>query len=109
MNFEFVAPFPQFQQLYRHCRDAEDLALSHPGLSVSSSRQALEFVVATIYRSITNEAPSGSLFDMMNDWRFVDAVGDETLLTSLHTVRKIGNRGAHGQAITAKEACDTLE
>lgn len=29
MNFEFVAPFPQFQQLYRHCRDAEDLALSH--------------------------------------------------------------------------------
>ena len=109
MNFEFVAPFPQFQQLYRHCRDAEDLALSHPGLSVSSSRQALEFVVATIYRSITNEAPSGSLFDMMNDWRFVDAVGDETLLTSLHTVRKIGNRGAHGQTITAKEACDTLE
>ena len=109
MNFEFVAPFPQFQQLYRHCRDAEDLALSHPGLSVSSSRQALEFVVATIYHSITNEAPSGSLFDMMNDWRFVDAVGDETLLTSLHTIRKIGNRGAHGQAITAKEACDTLE
>lgn len=109
MNFEFVAPFPQFQQLYRHCRDAEDLALSRPGLSVSSSRQALEFVVATIYRSITNEAPSGSLFDMMNDWRFVDAVGDETLLTSLHTVRKIGNRGAHGQAITAKEACNTLE
>ena len=109
MNFEFVAPFPQFQQLYRHCRDAEDLALSRPGLSVSSSRQALEFVVATIYRSITNEAPSGSLFDMMNDWRFVDAIGDETLLTSLHTVRKIGNRGAHGQDITAKEACDTLE
>ncbi len=109
MNFEFVAPFPQFQQLYRHCRDAEDLTLSRPWLSVSSSRQALEFVVATIYRSITNEAPSGSLFDMMNDWRFVDAIGDETLLTSLHTVRKIGNRGAHGQAITAKEACDTLE
>lgn len=109
MNFEFVAPFPQFQQLYRHCRDAEDLALSHPGLSVSSSRQALEFVVATIYRSIINEAPSGSLFDMMNDWRFIDAIGDEALLTSLHTVRKIGNRGAHGQAITAKEACDTLE
>lgn len=109
MNFEFVAPFPQFQQLYRYCRDAEDLALSRPRLSVSSSRQALEFVVATIYRSITNEAPSGSLFDMMNDWRFVDAIGDETLLTSLHTVRKIGNRGAHGQAITAKEACDTLE
>ena len=109
MNFEFVAPFPQFQQLYRHCRDAEDLALSRPGLSVSSSRQALEFVVATIYRSITNEAPSGSLFDMMNDWRFVDAIGDEALLTSLHTVRKIGTRGAHGQAITAQEACDTLE
>lgn len=109
MNFEFVAPFPQFQQLYRHCRDAEDLALSHPGLSASSSRQALEFVVATIYRSIINEAPSGSLFDMMNDWRFIDAIGDEALLTSLHTVRKIGNRGAHGQAITAKEACDTLE
>ncbi len=110
MNFEFVKPYPQFRSLYEACRNAEALALPMPGLSCGSSRSALEFVVNLLFRSITDGTePSRTLFESMSDDRFVNYIGDETILTAMHIVRKNGNLGAHGELVSPQTACATLE
>ncbi len=110
MNFEFIKPFPKFRKLYEACRNAEALAPIMPAPSCASSRSALEFVVNLIFRSITDASePSRSLFESMNDSRFVNYVGDETIITAMHVVRKNGNLGAHGEQVSPQMACATLE
>lgn len=109
MNFEFLHGLPGMGKLYEFCQTAEALALSAPSMSCVSARSALEFIVTLIYRGLDANKPSVSLFEMMSDHDFVAYINDETLLGAMHTVRKLGNLGAHGQKITQQEACENLE
>lgn len=109
MNFEFIKPLPQFGTLYEACRNAEALALPMPGLSCGASRTALEFIVHLIYRSVVGDCSGLSLFEMTTDERFVKYINDETVIDAIHIVRKNGNCGAHGDQLTPRVACQTLE
>ncbi len=110
MNFDFVRNIPGFSQLYEACDAAEQLALPLPTQSCASARSALEFVVTLIYRSVANYDDGGkTLFEKMNDWSFVNYINDETIISAMHTVRKNGNSGAHGQRLSPQIACSTLE
>lgn len=110
MNFDFLKGVTGLEKLYDHCSKAERLALSFPDLSCTSSRAALEFVVNLIYVSAIPQDTSGmTLFEKVTNPSFVNFINDETIITSIHTVRKNGNSGAHGDSVTPLIACKTLE
>lgn len=110
MNFDFLKPFPQLNKLYRACSEAEEMALSFLSQSCGTARSALKFVVTLIYRSAIGDATSPTtLFEKMNDPEFESCLNDETLLSAMHTVRKNGNLGAHGEPLSSQVACETLE
>ena len=110
MNFDFLKQFPKLAPLYRACQAAEVLVPIAPAQSCGSARSALEFVVTLIYRSVNGSVcPAPTLFEMMCDPGFVGRVNDETLISAMHTVRKNGNLGAHGEEVGVRAACETLE
>ena len=110
MNFDFVRGVPGFSQLFGACDAAEQLAMPFPAQSCASSRSALEYIVALIYRSVADYDDAGkTLFEKMDDHRFIDYINDETIVSAMHTVRKNGNLGAHGERLSPQIACDTLE
>lgn len=110
MNFDFVRGVPGFSQLFGACDAAEQLALPFPAQSCASSRSALEYIVTLIYRSVADYDDAGkTLFEKMDDHRFIDYINDETIVSAMHTVRKNGNLGAHGERLSPQIACDTRE
>ena len=110
MNFDFVKNVPRFSQLFETCSAAEQLARPLPAQSCASARTALEYIVTLIYRSVAEYEDGGrTLFEKMNDDRFINYINDETILSAMHTVRKNGNLGAHGERLSPQTACDTLE
>ncbi len=110
MNFDFVKNVPGFSQLFETCSAAEQLARPLPAQSCASARTALEYIVTLIYRSVAEYEDGGrTLFEKMNDDRFINYINDETILSAMHTVRKNGNLGAHGERLSPQTACDTLE
>lgn len=101
MNFDFVRGVPGFSQLFEACDAAEQLALPFPAQSCASSRSALEYIVTLIYRSVADYDDAGkTLFEKMDDHRFIDYINDETIVSAMHTVRKNGNLGAHGERLS---------
>ena len=110
MNFDFLKGVSGLEKLYDHCRKAEQLAGPFPDLSCTSARAALEYVVNLVYASVIRQDASGmTLFEKVTDQAFVNYINDETILTAIHTVRKNGNSGAHGNSVTPLTACKTLE
>ena len=109
-NFDFLKEVSELEKLYDHCRKAEQLAVPFPDLSCTSARAALEYIVNLIYASVICQDMSGmTLFEKVTDSAFVNYINDETILTAIHTVRKNGNSGAHGDTVTPLTACKTLE
>lgn len=108
-NFEFVEKHPGFSQLFGFCRDAESLVTSHPALSAVSARKALEWLVRSFYTAKYGYAePTASLFELVQDERFTNYT-EAAILTPLHFVRTIGNRGAHGETVTPRESGHCLK
>ncbi|MBR6007129.1 MAG: DEAD/DEAH box helicase family protein, partial [Clostridia bacterium] len=109
MNFDFLTPFPDMKKLCAYCTEAEEFALSKPNISATSARKAMEFIVKLIYSSVTGENEMPTVFEMVTDPRFIGYVNNQTLINSIHYIRKMGNIAVHEGEITREESLKILE
>lgn len=110
MNFDFLKNIKSFTKLYNFCAEAEKLVLIAPSMSVVSARKANEFVVKFIYSANVNSYDYGfTMFEMMQDVRFVEAINDQIVLDAMHYIRKMGNTAAHDSNINTDESVKVLE
>lgn len=104
-NFDFLKDSPDFVTLYQFCNTAEQNQLSDPNKSALSSRQALEYLVKSIYLIKQLEvSEKASLFELVDGENFKAFVGDDKLMMALHYIRKAGNNAAHIANVTKKES-----
>ena len=110
MNFDYLKPHSDLSVLYQHCHEAEALASIFPTSSAISARKAMEFIVKLIYSGTIGLPSMGmTIFEMVTDPLFVNYVGDETIIHTIHIIRKMGNVAAHDGTLTVKEAVNVLE
>ena len=109
MNFDYLKNFPKLKKLTSYCCDAEQLVYTIPYLSGMSARQALEYIVKLVYASKIAPVEGLTMFDMIDDQRFIDRLGDSYLLNTIHYVRKMGNAAVHQGDLTVDEALKVLE
>ena len=108
-NFEFIKKTPDFIQLFYFSHDAEVLLKNNPDLSAVAARKALECLVKNFYTAKYGYVDgSASLFELVQDDRFTNYV-EPTVMTAIHFIRTVGNRGAHGEAVTKGESLHCLE
>lgn len=109
MNFDFLKEIDDFKKLYSYCNQAELAVFTAPSLSAVASRNALESLVKSFYLTKYGAYPEGySLFELIEDGCFSSYL-DDSLLSCVHLVRKIGNNGAHGEEVSKKAAIGALE
>ena len=109
MNFTYLSSFPRFKKLYEYCSEAEEFAISKPNISAASARKAMEFIVKLIYQSEIDNNYGMTVFEMITDARFQAFVGDESLINSIHFIRKMGNIAAHDASLASDDALDSLD
>lgn len=109
MNFDYMKNAPDFAQLYTYCCEAEEFALSRPNISVTSARKAMEYVVKLVFWWAAGDCPGMTVYEMATDPRFVQYVGDETLISCIHYIRKMGNLAVHEGNMTVEDALNVLE
>lgn len=109
MNFDYLKQFSTLKKLAGFCSDAEQLVYSRPYLSGMSARQALEYIVKLVYASKIAPTDGLTMFDMTSDQRFIDWLGDDYLLNTIHYIRKMGNVAVHQGDLTSDEALKVLE
>lgn len=109
MNFTYLSSFPRFKKLYEYCSEAEEFAISKPNISAASARKAMEFIVKLIYQAEIDNDYGLTVFEMITDARFLGYVSDQTLINSIHYIRKMGNIAAHDASLTSDDAMSVLE
>lgn len=109
MNFDYMKQFTQLAKLYEYCEEADEFAVTKPNISVTAARKAVEYIVKLIYSSIVSYDCGATVFEMLTDMRFTDYVSDETLMSSFHYVRKMGNVAVHDGGLTTDDSLHVLE
>jgi type I restriction enzyme R subunit len=107
LNFEF---------LRRHRRELADLggfaetyAFSDPSSSLVKLRQLAETVVQGIYSDLKLERPyQANLNDLLNEDAFRRAV-PHVVLNKIHSIRILGNKAAHGDQCSDRDALSALQ
>lgn len=95
-NFDYIKDREGVKHLYELCCEVECRQASDPGTSVLYARNVLDWIVQAIFRlEHIGDAEGKSLFELMNDDKFVRYINDASMMQSLHYIRKIGNIGAH--------------
>ena len=109
-NFSYLKQYPQFEELSTYCEDAESFAISRPGLSAMSARNALEFVIKYIYKAKAGYLPvRASLFELIDSYEISNFINDQVIKDSLHYIRILGNNAAHNNKIKQTESLLCLE
>ena len=109
MNFNFLKEITDFKKLYNYCHQAECTLNVSPSLSAVASRNALESLVKSFYLTKYGAFPENdTLYELIEDGCFSSYM-DDSLLSCIHFIRKIGNNGAHGEDVSKKEAIASLE
>ena len=95
-NFDYLKDCEGVKHLYELCCEVECRQTSDPGTSALYARNVLDWIVQAIYRlEDIGDANGKSLFQLMNDDKFVRYINDASMMQTLHYIRKIGNIGAH--------------
>lgn len=103
-NFDYLKELSLFTTLYQRCDQAEVFCKSDADKSAMACRRALEWTVDLIYRVQHWEiSPRASLFEKVNDEKFVDFINSRVLMQKLHFVRSVGNRAAHQGGVSKKD------
>ena len=109
MNFDFLKNVKEFNKLYSYCNQAELACGNMPSLCAVACRNALESLVKSFYLTKYGSYPEDyTLYELIEDGCFSSYL-DDSLLSCVHFVRKIGNNGAHGEDVSKKEAIACLE
>lgn len=109
MNFDYIKAFPDMKKLYAYCSEAEEFVLLKPNISATSARKAMEFIVKMIYISLVGQDYGLTVFEMVTDYRFIDYIGDDTLIGTIHYIRKMGNVAVHEGELSKDESLKILE
>lgn len=110
MNFTYLSSFPRLKKLYEYCSEAEELSVKFSSASCASARKAMEYIVKMIYASEVTSYDTGfTVFEMITDVRFVEYVGDSSLINTIHYIRKMGNIAAHGGSLSVEDSIKVLE
>lgn len=110
MNFDFLKELNDFKKLYSYCEQAEKSINTAPAFCAVSCRSALESLVKSFYITkygVDSYNEKDSLYELIEDGRFSSYL-DDSLLSCIHFIRKVGNNGAHGENVTRKEAMACL-
>jgi type I restriction enzyme, R subunit len=102
-NFYFL--FAEWPDIYKQAEKAERYCLVEPSLSALISRISLEKAIHWMFENDPGlKLPfDTSLSTLMNDWNFSNLIPD-SLRSSIHLIRKIGNFAAHGREIAANQS-----
>lgn len=111
MNFEFLQNLTGLKRLYKHCKNAEELALSMPDCSMFSARKSGEALARFIYfRAYKEAAENLSFADILTDYTVKHYIGNRDVLDALHNIRKKGNVAVHEENDdTVEDAIELLE
>lgn len=103
-NFDYLQDL-EFNALHRLCASAEEHQQCNPDICVINARRALEYIVHALYQMKNIEVPERtSLYELIEDETFKNFIGDETVMKSIHYIRKIGNNGAHTSEVRKRES-----
>ena len=109
MNFEFLNNRWVFSQLHSLCCEAEKYVVAMPEVSALKSRSALESMVKIFYTAKYGDYDrSARLFDLVQNAQFSNFM-DDSMMSTIHLIRKIGNNAAHSQPVTKAHAMAALE
>jgi type I restriction enzyme R subunit len=109
MNFEFLNNRRVFSQLHSLCCEAEKYVVAMPEVSALKSRSALESMVKIFYTAKYGDYDrSARLFDLVQNAQFSNFM-DDSMMSTIHLIRKIGNNAAHSQPVTKAHAMAALE
>ena len=104
-NFDYLKQQPLFTTLYNQCDKAEMFCKSDPDKSAMACRRALEWTVDLIYKVQHWEvSPRASLFEKVQDQKFVEYINSRDLMQKLHFVRSVGNRAAHVGNVSRRDS-----
>ena len=109
MNFDFLKPLPNLNRLREYCGEAEEFVESRPNISATAARKAMEYIVKTIYLSVVGQDYGFTVFEMITDVRFVNYIDDQTVINSIHFIRKMGNLAVHEGKTSSDDALKILE
>ena len=103
-NFDYLKELPLFTTLYNQCDKAETFCKSDPDKSAMACRRALEWSVDLIYKVQHWEvSPRATLFEKVQDQKFVEYINSRDLMQKLHFVRSVGNRAAHVGGVSKRD------
>ena len=105
-NFEFLregapelADLGGFSESYLH---------SDPQSAANKMRQFIEQMVGRIYQVHKLPKPfQPNFFDLINSAAFTSMV-PSVILDKIHIIRKVGNKGSHGDTVTVQELVSSL-
>lgn len=109
-NFDYLKEFPYLIELHGYCHAAEETQFCKPKDSAHKSRQALEWIVRTVYElkgvEITKEM---TLFTLMDGTPFREFIDDDRLMMGANYIRRCGNNGTHvGKEVSRRQSFFTL-
>ncbi len=109
MNFDYLKAFSKLNKLYEYCSEAEEFAVYKPNISATSARKAMEYIVKSIFISLFGQDYGFNVFEMTNSPSFIEYVNDETLIHTIHYIRKMGNVAVHEGNVSKEESLKILE
>src|SRR5258706_14362559 len=106
-NFEFLRGHRR--ELADLGRIAEAYVFSDPTSSLVKLRQLAEISVQGIYSDLKLQRPySANLNDLLNEDAFRQVV-PQVVLNKIHSIRILGNKAAHGDHCTDRDALSALQ
>lgn len=110
MNFDFLKNLRGLENIYIPCKDAEELALTKPYLSMFASRKSAETFAHFIYLNAYKENAEGlSFIDILADCTVKEYINNRSVLDAFHNIRKNGNSAVHdNDEKTAEQAVELV-
>lgn len=102
-NFDYLHDLG-LTDLHRYCAAAEEFQVSAPKTSAFHARQALEYIVYSIYNLKHAEIPErAKLWELMDDEPFSGFINNADVMRDAHYVRSVGNKGAHVTGVVSQK------
>jgi len=96
MNFEFLEKLNGINNIYKYCKNAEELALSKPDCSMFSARKSGEALARYIYFTAHKvEVENLDFNSLLKDTIVKKYINNREVINAFHYIRKNGNSAVH--------------